>query len=103
MYEMPEEGDCMKKTIAEVKEYRTTDLALAACLSLLLFPLECQHMAEDPRRVEFVFVDSVPLRKCANDFLSGKLQVPAMAYFQAIKVLKSRLYDFTERGVYESH
>ena len=82
--------------------YSTTDLSLAAYLSLGLPVLDLNRA--DPRRVAFEFEDTPDLRSAITSFNSGKSVVEPKKYFNALRDLKNRLYATTTAnapGIYK--
>ena len=74
------------------QNYNTTDLGLAAALvsqGFNVIELDRSH----PHKVRFLFTDDGSIEQIASQYWSDKLKVPAMAYFNAIKLLKHRIYS----------
>lgn len=78
------------QTIA-VTYFSTTDLALAAAISLY-FPLDLVDKS-NPSKCKFLFVREDGLDQLVESFWRGDLLVKPLDYFNAIKLLKSRLYE----------
>jgi len=70
--------------------YRTTDLALAAAVSMFV-PIEDINR-QNPRRVEFIFERNSKLEKLLKRYWNNQLEVEPKKYFNQLKILKSRLY-----------
>ncbi len=71
--------------------YQTTDMALAAAVSLFL-PIEAIDKT-DRRRADFVFRKSEELDRLLEAFWNRELKVEVRAYFDQLKALKTRLYE----------
>ena len=76
----------------ENEKFNTSDLALAATLVELGYSLEQLDRA-NPRRVSFVFADSVALSAAVNEYWYDQLSVNPRTYFSSLKNLKARLYS----------
>lgn len=70
--------------------YKTSDLALAATLSLF-HSIESVDRA-DLQRVVFVFKRSQELDKLVEDYWSGSLKIEPQKYFTQLKNIKTRIY-----------
>ena len=70
--------------------YSTTDLSLASALSLFI-PIELIDKS-NPHKAEFLFIREKGLDKLIENYWSNKLQVSPLAFFQQLKINKSRLY-----------
>jgi len=70
--------------------FRTSDLPLAATLALF-WPVEDLDRSDD-RRVCFLFAHSPELDEAVQSYHRRAMQVEPLAFFHAIKGLKSRLY-----------
>ncbi len=68
------------------------DLGLAAALICTGFELVSLGR-ENPRKVRFLFRRSDGIDEIANNYWSDRLEVKARAYFDALKMLKNRLYS----------
>lgn len=71
--------------------YQTADLPCAAALSLF-FSIEGINKS-DPRRANFLFARTKTFEKVLAKYQRGGLMVEPRAYFDAIKSIKTRLYD----------
>jgi hypothetical protein len=71
--------------------YVTNDLCLASFLSLY-FPIEAIDKA-DPSKAAFLFNRSTQLEDLVEAYWKRKVQVNPQDYFNAIKNVKSRLYQ----------
>lgn len=72
----------------------TTSLALAAYLSSI--GLECVSVKQDPASPIFSFsfeLSESELKSHSDFFWSHKTSIDALTYFEALKVLKSRIYQ----------
>jgi len=72
--------------------FYTHDLGLATAISLF-FPLELIDRTQSRTRVQFVFKRENGLEQLVESYWKGKLQGGLFAYFNQLKVLKSRLYE----------
>lgn len=70
--------------------YRTADLALAAAI-FVSFPLEAIDR-EKPRKAQFLFRRENGLDEFISAYWRGQLQVEPQSYFNALRVIKARLY-----------
>lgn len=71
--------------------FSTTDLALAAAISLF-FPLEAIN-ATSSYKSEFLFKRIDDLDRLVEAYWKGELKVEPRAYFNQLKAIKSRLYS----------
>jgi hypothetical protein len=71
--------------------FELADLGAAAALAALGFKLHALEPT-DGRRVVFVFQNESGIGEAVERYWSGQLLVDALAYFGAVKLLKSRLY-----------
>jgi hypothetical protein len=71
--------------------FRSNDLALAAAL-FLFCPLEAIDR-ENPRKAQFIFKRETGLDDLIANYWRGELKVDPAAYFNALRVIKSRLYS----------
>ena len=71
--------------------YKTSDLGLAAAISML-YPLDLIDKS-NPRRAVFAFVRQEGIDQCVEGYWSGEFKVTPRDYFSQLKYLKSRLYD----------
>ena len=76
----------------KIGEYSTSDLALA-CAITLYYPCERVNPA-DRSRVFFVFRKSKKLDTLLSDYWAGKMRIEPSAYFNQLKALKTRIYNF---------
>ena len=81
----------MKITRNINQEYRTSDLACAAALSLFLPVLNLDKT--DSRRTQFIFERTKKLEEIIEQFRMQELMVEPRAYFDQIRALKTRLYE----------
>lgn len=72
--------------------YKTYDLALAACLHANHFPI-VDIDKTNPSRVQFIFAHTEQLDRTVTDFWNHRALVDAHGYFNAIKSLKTRIYN----------
>jgi len=78
------------KTLNEKNFYRTADLALAAVI-FLFYPLEAIDK-QNPRKAQFLFKRNSELDELIESYWRGELKVEPQAYFNALRVIKARLY-----------
>jgi hypothetical protein len=74
--------------------YRTTDLALSACL--VLYCPDYSIKKNDPTRVEFIFErndKNDKLDLVLEKYWSDTLKVSPIKYFNSLKLLKTRIYQ----------
>ena len=71
--------------------YQTTDLALAAVLSLT-FPLDSVDKT-NPAKAHFIYKRSEGLDQLIEAYWKQEIKVEPQLYFQSLKVLKNRLYS----------
>jgi len=71
--------------------YTSSDLGCSAALVACGYAL-LDLDRSNPRRIVFIFKGSIELSQTEQDFWGGSLLVPARQYFDAIKLLKSRIY-----------
>lgn len=72
-------------------DYLTShDLPLVAYISMW-YPIEA--IDKTLSRAEFVFKRDINLDKLVQSFWKREIQVEPLAYFNQIKVIKSRLYE----------
>lgn len=71
--------------------YRTTDLALAATLSLR-YPIEFIERG-NPQKASFVFLRNEGLDKVVEMYWRREMQVEPQAYFDQLKLIKARIYS----------
>lgn len=80
------------KTIKENEFYRTTDLSLSTALCVCGYQIEVMDRS-DPSRVVFIFRRNEFLDDVVRLFLAHELKVDAGTYFNALKNIKTRLYN----------
>ena len=71
--------------------FKTSDLALATAISVLGVAIEAMQQT-DSERMNFIFTKSDKLTDIVNRFWRGELLVEPQAYFNQLKVLKTRIY-----------
>lgn len=72
--------------------YKTNDLALCAALYVCGYPIE-EIDRENPSRAIFCIPRNEYLDDIVRLFLTHELRVDPLAYFNAIKEIKTRLYN----------
>ena len=72
--------------------YSTSDLALAASILCLDYKLETLDR-KDSRRAVFIFNRDEALNNVLDAYWGDNLAVNPRTYFDALKSLKTRLYD----------
>jgi len=70
--------------------YRTADLALAAAISLF-YPVETIDR-QNPKKAQFIFKQDKGLDKLIENYWRGQVKVEPQAYFNALRLIKARLY-----------
>lgn len=70
--------------------YRTADLALATAI-YLFYPLEAIDR-QNPRKSQFLFKKEEGLDELIENYWRGELKVAPQEYFNALRVIKARLY-----------
>mgnify|MGYP001610450747 FL=1 len=70
--------------------YRTADLALAVAI-YLFFPLKAIDRL-NPRKAMFCFEQNKKLDELVEKYWHGELKVDPQAYFNALRIIKTRLY-----------
>ena len=70
---------------------KTSDLALATAISVLGIAIEAMQET-DGERMNFIFTKSDKLTDIVNLYWRGELLVEPQAYFNQLKVLKTRIY-----------
>jgi hypothetical protein len=70
---------------------KTSDLALATAISVLGVAIEAMQET-DGERMNFIFTKSERLTDIVNRYWRGELLVEPQAYFNQLKVLKTRIY-----------
>ncbi len=89
----------IKKILHEKEYYRTADLALAAVI-LLSYPLEAIDRPSDTKKAYFLFKREKELDELIESYWrGGELKVEPQAYFNALRVIKARLYGEDGRVV----
>lgn len=82
----------MSETLDYDKKYFTTsELPLCAALICLEFSLDSLDKT-NPQRTIFIFKQSKNLDKTVDDFWQRKIRLEPLAYFEATRYLKSRIY-----------
>ncbi len=71
--------------------YKTSDLALAASISLYS-PVE-KIDSTDSKRIIFIFKQSQELTQLVDMYWRGEMKVDPQQYFNQLKVIKSRIYS----------
>lgn len=71
--------------------YSTSDLALATAISLC-YPLEVVDRS-NPHKAVFLFKRDESLDRYIDGYWRGELKVNPAAYFNQLKILKSRIYE----------
>lgn len=74
------------------ESYATYDLGQTAALVALGFPIKDINKSE-PRKVQFFFERGPVLIQAVSDYWDNRLQVPARSMFDALKMLKCRIYS----------
>lgn len=72
------------------KYYSTSDLAIAACLSLFVLLEDVDN--SDVKKTIFIFKQSNELKELLSKYWAGQLKVDPLAYFNELKRLKSIIY-----------
>lgn len=72
-------------------KFSTADLALAAALSISGFVIE-EVVKDNSPRANFIFSDYPALQMAIKKYWRNELSVNPQAYFNELKVLKSRIY-----------
>ena len=70
--------------------YRTSDMALAAVISLSHAIEEVDR--QNPRKAQFIFRRSTNLDQIVDAYWKGLLQVEPQQFFNQLRVVKARLY-----------
>lgn len=81
----------MTMKITTEQYFKTSDLALAATLSLFI-PIESIDRS-DSSRVEFQFLTNKTTEKLINQYWKGELTVEPKQFFNQLRTLKARIYD----------
>lgn len=72
--------------------YSTSDLALAATLSLW-YSIEAIDKTQNPHKAVFLFKRDPQLEQLIESYWHGDLRVNPQAYFNQLKLVKARLYE----------
>lgn len=80
----------MTKSLNLNDYYSTSDLALAAAISLS-YPIETIDKI-NPHKAQFLFKREEGLDRLIEGYWRGELKVNPQAYFNQLKVIKARLY-----------
>jgi hypothetical protein len=79
------------KILNEKEIYKTADLALATAI-FLFYPLEAIDKPSDSKKAYFLFKRESGLDELIESYWRGELKVEPQAYFNALRVIKARLY-----------
>lgn len=79
------------KIISDNAFYKSSDLCLSAVISMD-YPIEDLDRT-NPGKIVFIFRRNTKIDKLVQAFWGRELNVEPRAYFDAIKSLKSRLYQ----------
>lgn len=71
--------------------YTTNDLGISTAISLF-YPIWGIDKS-NPQKAEFLFKREEGLDELIQNYWSNSLKVSPLAYFQQLKVIKSRLYE----------
>lgn len=71
--------------------YSTSDLALAAALSL--FCIIDSIDRQNPHKAFFLFKKDKNLEELVEAYWKGEIKVNPSAYFNQLKIIKARLYE----------
>jgi hypothetical protein len=71
--------------------YKTSDLAIASFLSLYFSVWAIEK--DNTNKAEFLFKREQGLDDIIESFWRGEARVNPLAYFNALKLIKSRLYE----------
>lgn len=74
-----------------MSEFKTTDIALAAALSLFTPMVNIESLLSG--KSEFIFEKDVDTEKLVAAFWKGELLIEPKRYFDALRAVKSRLYN----------
>ena len=72
------------------KDFRTTDLTLAAYLSFLQYQVSDVEV-DERRRATFIFEPNDTIEESASTFLNRNASVEPTAFMERIRTLKSRI------------
>lgn len=75
------------------ENYSTSDLALAAVLSLT-YPIEAIDK-QNPQKAQFLFKRDTQFDQIVESYWRRELKIEPQAYFNQIRYLKTRLYETT--------
>jgi len=75
-----------------MNNFYTSDLGLASAMVSVGIPLISLDKS-NPKRVEFVFEETKELQEAINSYWSSDLLVSPLTYFNAMKMLKNRIYS----------
>lgn len=81
-----------RQTLKVNDYYSTSDLALAAAISLW-YPLDCIDKTQNPHRAQFLFKKDQQLDELVDAYWRKELKVDPQAYFNQLKLIKARLYS----------
>ena len=81
----------MKKELIKNNLYSTSDLALAAAISLYYSIKDINK--DNPKRVYFISKEDKKFNSIVNRYWRGDLKVDPQKYFNSIKLLKNRIYN----------
>jgi hypothetical protein len=73
--------------------FQTSDLGCSAALVTKRFTLISINK-ENPKRIVFIFDKERNIEKVVNEYCMDKLSVSARTFFNNLKMLKSRIYNF---------
>lgn len=73
------------------KYFTSSELSLCSALIVLGFTLHSLEK-DTPQRTIFIFKKSKELNLAINDFWQRKIRLDPLAYFEATRYLKSRIY-----------
>lgn len=82
----------MTKTINQNQTFKTFDLGLSGALLTDGFKLTSLNK-NNPKKVSFCFAYEDGVNQAVEDYFSGNFQVDALAFFNALKNLKNRIYS----------
>lgn len=71
--------------------YATSDLALAATLSLF-YPVDSIDR-QNPQKALFLFKKDESLEQLIEAYWKGEIKVNPSTYFNQLKIIKARLYE----------
>lgn len=80
----------MSKILQEKDLYRTSDLALATAISLF-YPIEAIDR-QNTHKAYFIFKRGGGLDEFIEAYWRGELKVEPQAYFNQLRIIKTRLY-----------